>query len=192
MKKQNQLSPKRQKFCEEYLIDFNGTQAAIRAGYAPRTAQEQSARLLSNAIVSNHVSELRKAQADSAAITVQRVIQELSRIATFDIRKLYNADGSLKNVHDLDDDTAAALIGIDASEIVSPDGELTGYLKKVKMADKNKAIEMLMRYFGAFNDRVEHTGQQNNVVIVLPDNGRQNGNQPANGMTIDGGSTKKS
>jgi hypothetical protein len=56
----SKLSPKRQRFVDEYCADFNGTQAAIRAGYAPKSAQEQAARLLSNAIVKAAVEERRK------------------------------------------------------------------------------------------------------------------------------------
>lgn len=56
----SKLSPKRQRFVDEYVVDFNGTQAAIRAKYAPKSAQEQAARLLSNAIVKAAVEERKK------------------------------------------------------------------------------------------------------------------------------------
>jgi hypothetical protein len=56
----NKLSPKRQRFVDEYCADFNGTQAAIRAGYSPRTANEQAASLLAIPSVKAAVEERRK------------------------------------------------------------------------------------------------------------------------------------
>jgi len=75
------LSDKQKAFCHEYTIDLNATQAAIRAGYSPRTAQEQSSRLLSKAIVSDHVARLQEKQAEKAGIKAGYVLQSIHDIA---------------------------------------------------------------------------------------------------------------
>ncbi len=82
------LTPKQQRFVEEYLVDLNGTQAAIRAGYSPRTAQEQSSRLLSNAMVQQAVAAGRKEQQERTEITSDRVLAEAWNILTADVREL--------------------------------------------------------------------------------------------------------
>lgn len=74
------LSPRRQRFVEEYLKDQNATQAAIRAGYAPRAAQEQSSRLLSNAIVRDAVDKLLAEQAVRVQVTADDIVREAYKV----------------------------------------------------------------------------------------------------------------
>lgn len=82
------LTPKQQRFVEEYLVDLNGTQAAIRAGYSPRTANEQAAQLLAKLSVQRAVSEGRKQQQERTEITADRVLREAWGILTADAREL--------------------------------------------------------------------------------------------------------
>ncbi len=82
------LEPRQQRFVQEYLIDLNGTQAAIRAGYSPDTAQEQSSRLLSNVMVKAGIAAARKAQQERTQITADAVVRELAMIAFADVREL--------------------------------------------------------------------------------------------------------
>lgn len=70
----DQLTPKQERFCEEYLIDLNATQAATRAGYSAKTANEQGARLLANASVASKIDELKKARSQTTGITAERVL----------------------------------------------------------------------------------------------------------------------
>lgn len=70
------LNEKQKRFCEEYLVDMNGTQAAIRAGYSKKTAQEQSSRLLSNAIVQEYVAKLRQEQQERTKIDADWVLKQ--------------------------------------------------------------------------------------------------------------------
>lgn len=69
-----QLTPKQQRFCEEYLIDLNATQAAIRAGYSAKTANEQGARLLANVSVQAFIDEGKKQRSAKTGITAERVL----------------------------------------------------------------------------------------------------------------------
>ena len=70
------LNPKQQRFCEEYMIDLNATQAAIRAGYAVKTATEQASRLLTNVNVSREIEKLQALQSRRTGITADRVIRK--------------------------------------------------------------------------------------------------------------------
>lgn len=74
-------NPKQEKFCREYLIDNNGTQAAIRSGYSKKTANEQASRLLANVNVASRVRELRGEQEERTEITADFVIQSLKEVA---------------------------------------------------------------------------------------------------------------
>jgi len=75
-KKENSgLSAKQEQFCQEYLVDYNGTQAAIRAGYSPKTAMEQASRLLSKVKISDRLAELRKPIIDILEANREKIIQ---------------------------------------------------------------------------------------------------------------------
>jgi len=115
-KKHMELTPKQERFVAEYLIDLNATQAAIRTGYSAKTAASQGARLLKQSGVARAVQTAQQARAVRTEITQDRVLQELARIAFFDIRRLYRADGSMKDPCELDADTAAALASIEVKE----------------------------------------------------------------------------
>ena len=82
------LSPRVQRFVDEYLIDLNGTQAAIRAGYSAATAQEQSSRLLSIVMVQRAVAAARKAQQERTQVKADTVVLEAWNIMTADPREL--------------------------------------------------------------------------------------------------------
>lgn len=155
----NALPPKQARFVQEYLVDLNATKAATRAGYSPRTANEQGARLLAKVSVRSAVEKAMENREKRTQITQDRVLQELARLAFFDLRKAFNDDGSLKMPQDLDADTAAALAGIDTTttNIGGDDGQVAGSLttKKVKTFDKKGAIELCMRHLGMFNDKLQ-------------------------------------
>lgn len=75
------LTPKQQRFAEEYLVDMNATQAAIRAGYSPKTANEQGSRLLTNVSIRAHIERGRLAMAEKTEMTVASVTTRLLAIA---------------------------------------------------------------------------------------------------------------
>ena len=82
------LTEKQQRFVDEYLVDLNATQAAIRAGYSPHTANEQGAQLLAKLSVQHAVREARSAQQKRTAITADTVLMEIANIALADAREL--------------------------------------------------------------------------------------------------------
>ena len=78
---ESKLTPKQQRFCDEYLIDLNATQAAIRAGYSEKTACEQGARLLANVKVQHYLQKRKKERVERTEITQDMVLYELANIA---------------------------------------------------------------------------------------------------------------
>ena len=152
------ITPKKQRFVDEYLIDLNATQAAIRAGYSAKTAHSQGPRLLDDVGVKELIADAMAKRSESTKITAERVLQELGRVALFDPRRLLNADGSPKPINELDDDTAAVLAGMDIAEEYEGTGDdrrFIGYTKKVKLADKVGALNLAMRHLGMLTDKLE-------------------------------------
>jgi phage terminase small subunit len=85
------LSAKQEQFCREYLVDLNATQAAIRAGYSAKTAQEQASRLLSNVMVAARIAELKRERADKVAVTAADVLK-----GVIEVTLLAREEGDLK------------------------------------------------------------------------------------------------
>src|SRR5215469_1569992 len=75
------LTPKQSRFVEEYLVDLNGKQAAIRAGYSPKTAEVQASRLLRYAQVQAALKAAMEARSKRTQITADRVVTELAKLA---------------------------------------------------------------------------------------------------------------
>lgn len=167
------LTPKNNKFCLEYVKDFHATNAAIRAGYSPKAAQSSSSRLLSNVMVSNRIAELSQRLTGKLEITAERVLTEIARLAYFDIRKLYHDDGRLKEPHELDDDAARAICGIDVATESDGNGNVT-MVRKIKTNNKNNALEMLAKHLGLIKDRFSFEGENplERITLTVYDNGR--------------------
>lgn len=164
-----ELTPKQQRFVREYLIDLNAKQAAIRAGYSAKTAEVQASRLLSNAKVAAAVAKAQDKRAKRTEITADRVLREYARIGFFDPRRLYRDDGSPIPLNDLDDDTAAAVAGLDIQEVYEGYGDdrvFVGYTKKYKVADKIRALDAIAKHLGMFVDRVEHSGRFDHDISI--------------------------
>lgn len=152
------LPPKQQVFVTEYLANgFNATQAAVTAGYSARNADTQGSRLLANAKIAAIIAERTNKALKKREITAERVLDEIAKMAFFDPRRLFRADGSLIPIVDLDDETAASIAGMDVRELYEDKCPI-GQLKKIKIADKGMSLERLGRYLKLFTDKVEHSG----------------------------------
>lgn len=147
------LTPKQKRFVAEYLVDLNATAAAKRAGYSEKTACEQAARLLANVKVQTAVQEAKQARQERTEITQDMVLREMSKLAFFDIRKMFDKNGKPLDISALDADTAAALVGLDVQDVTDNDGNYIGFVKKYKMADKIRALELLGKHLGAWDSR---------------------------------------
>jgi phage terminase small subunit len=165
------LTPKQQRFVEEYLIDLNATAAYKRAGYVGtgRAAENAASRLLGNVGVKAAIQAKRQVISEKTEVTIERVIKELSRIAFCDIRKLYRPDGTFKPITELDDDSAATLAGVEVFEEFAGRGdsrELIGHVRKVKRWDKLSALVKLGEHQGMFVKKVEVSGKDGGPVPI--------------------------
>lgn len=151
------LNDKQSRFVDEYLLDLNATQAAIRAGYSQKTAGSQGFDLLKKPEIAAEIEKRRQIIAEKAGLSTERVLQEAMRLAFFDIRKLVDKDGNPLPLNKLDDDTAAAIQGLDVATVGNAEIGV-GQVLKYKIADKNSAIERLFKHLGLF----EKDNKQNN------------------------------
>lgn len=145
------LTPKQQRFVQEYIIDLNATKAAIRAGYSAKTADQQGPRLLGHPEIAKGIAAAQKKIADKAGITAERVLQELGRLAFADPRQLFDADGKLLRPSELSDDAAAALASIEVVTRKAGEGEVE-YVAKTRGWDKNAALLTLAKHLKLLTD----------------------------------------
>ena len=158
------LTARQKRFASEYLIDLNGTRAAIRAGYAASSAAATAVRLLQMPKVAELIE---RGQADRAArtnVTADRVLMELSRIAFANMSDyiVIQPDGSAYvDLTDLDDDKTAALQEITTDCFSSGRGDAAREVKRVrvKLCDKLQALEKIGRHLGMFKDQMTIGGQ---------------------------------
>ena len=150
-------TPKQAAFAAEYLKDFNATQAAIRAGYAEKSAGVEGHRLLKHPQIAALIGPKREeaviARAEAVnrmVLSVERTRLEIARIAYFDPRRMFDKDGRPLGITELDDDTAACVAGMDVVEERDAEGGVTGYVKKWKLADKNAALEKAAKIEGLY------------------------------------------
>lgn len=175
------MTPKQQRFVEEYLIDLNATQAAIRAGYSADTARAIGCENLTKPDIAAAVEEAQALRSMRTNITQDQVLRELARIGFVDIRKVvtwtngvpgFDEDAaedtgevrisvanfvSLVPSDQIDAETAAAISEVSQTK----DGAL-----KVKLHDKRAALVDIGRHLGMFKDKVEITGKDGGAIEI--------------------------
>ena len=167
------MTLKQQSFCREYLVDLNATQAAIRAGYSPRTAASIGQENLKKPEIQEAIQGLIEERSRRVEVTSDMVIEELARLAFVDIGKLYDESGKLLPVHEIPEGVRRAVLGIDVFEETEGRGEakeLVGLTKKVRVADKIRALELLGKHLRLFADRTEITGADGGPLVVESSN----------------------
>ena len=166
-KTKKRLTPRQAMFVSEILVDGNASAAAKRAGYSERTARQIGDENLSKPDIAEAIAKAQAKRLERNEVSADRVIAELARVAFFDVRKLLNADGTMKPLDELDDDTAAVIAGLDLAEICDGDGNVVGVLKKLKICEKLGALDKLARHLGMFNDKLKISGDAENPLLVL-------------------------
>lgn len=164
------LTDKQELFCQEYLIDLNATQAAIRAGYSEKTAHSMGAENLTKPEIQQRVSELNKSRLEATGISQKRVLEEYAKIAFFDIRNIYTEHGSLKQITELKDAEAGALSAVKTFEVYA-DGQIIGENKEVKVFDKIRALDALGKHLGLFEKDNSQKAEIPKQVIII--NGKE-------------------
>ena len=153
------MTPKQEMFCREFLIDLNGTQAAIRAGYSAKTANRIATENMSKPEIKRRIEELKQQRQEVIGVDASYVLQRLIDIDQMDARDILNDDGSVKPIYDWPDVWRQSISGVDLMEISNSEN-VAATLKKLKWPDKIKNLELLGRHVSvaAFKDRLELSG----------------------------------
>ena len=148
------LTPKQARFVEEYLIDLNGTQAAIRAGYSPNTANEIASENLAKPSIAAAVAVAMAERSRRTGITTDRVLEEIAKLAFVNAADIINLQNGTILAGGVRDDTAAVQ-SIKVKTIPTEEGDITE--QEVKLYDKTRNLELLGRHLGLFNDKLAVT-----------------------------------
>lgn len=161
------MTPRQEQFVREYLIDLNATQAAIRAGYSAKTARQIGERLLTYVDVAEAIRLAMAERSRRTQVTADRVLEELAKIAFFDILGAFNPNGTLKALDDMTPDARAVIANFDVSDVHDRDGNVVGRLSRVRLADKVAVLTLLMRHLGMLNDKIRVQGDAENPLTLL-------------------------
>ena len=161
------MTPKQQRFVAEYLIDLNATQAAIRAGYSPKTASSQGERLLRNVEVAKALEEGKAKQLEAANLSAGQVLEAIRRRLAGDPRKLFDEKGNPRPIHSLSPEEASLLAGYELviKNAKAGDGHQDEVLK-IRLVDSARYVEMAAKHFDLLKDRVEVEVKGNLVQLL--------------------------
>ena len=146
------LTKKNAVFCDEYLVDLNATQAAIRAGYSVASAGSIGNELLTKPEVRARIDKAMAERSKRTGINADRVLQELGKIAFVNAADVINMNDATV-IDDADRDDTAAIASVKVKIIPGEDGD--GVEREVRLADKLKALELCGRHLGMFKDNPE-------------------------------------
>lgn len=161
------LTDKQQRFVDEYLIDLNATQAAIRAGYSVRTANEQGAQNLAKLSIQDAISKKMAARSRRTGVNAERVVLELAKVAFAKMTDIVDSNGKIKQDASPDD-----LACIESIKYKESDNEYGGSVEReVKIASKLKALELLGKHLGMWSDKfnvtVEKSEKLDDIIAQL-------------------------
>jgi phage terminase small subunit len=143
------LNDKQKLFCKEYLIDLNGTQAAIRAGYSEKTAGQQAEQLLKKLEIAAYVQELKEKRSEKTEITAEMVLRELAKIGFSNIQDYIKEGFTISEISKLNKDHAAAIESVKIKEI---HGDFPATEVTFKLHDKLSALEKIAKHIGFFSE----------------------------------------
>lgn len=159
------LTPKQNRFIQEYLVDLNATQAAIRAGYKEKSAYRTGADNLIKPQIQKEIQKRMKDREQRTEITQDMVLQELAKIGFSNVTDFVTIEGTwvkVKPTAEMPQDKLGVIAGIK---------EGTNGIE-IKLNDKEKALELIGRHLGMFKDKMELSG-------------RIETNNPYSGLTTD-------
>jgi phage terminase small subunit len=144
------LTNRQELFVQEYFVDLNAAQAAIRVGYNPKYAYNAAHKNMKNPLIQARIKELMDERCKRTVIDRDRVIRELARIAFANAADLIDMKTASINPGALRDDTAA-IVFTKVRTIPTAEGEITEW--EIRLADKLKALELLGKHLGMFSDK---------------------------------------
>ncbi len=145
------LTVKQQRFVDEYLIDLNATQAAIRTGYSVKTASVQGSRMLGNVKIQQAISEKMAARSRRTGVNQDRVVLELAKIAFVKMTDIVDSQGQIKTSAAEDD--LACIESVKYKKSESDTG--ASVEREIKISSKLKALELLGKHLGMWNDKLD-------------------------------------
>ena len=149
------MTKKQKRFVEEYLIDLNATQAAIRAGYSPETAGSIGGENLKKPEIANAIAKAMAERSKRTGINADRVVIELAKIALVNPGKVIDTKNATIR-EDATEEDLAAVQSVKVKESYSDTGRMTE--REVRMSDKVRALELLGRHLGMWNDKLQVSG----------------------------------
>lgn len=166
-RKSGKLTNKQKRFCEEYLVDLNATQAAIRAGYSKHTAGSIGEENLRKPEIKKYVAKLQEKLSKETGITAKMVIDELAKIGFSNIQDFIDSDNSVKDISDIDRSQAAAVEGVKKIVTEWGEGKKAGKRTAItfKLYDKGAALERLGKHLGVFEK--DNKQRNNNEPVKL-------------------------
>ena len=172
----DKLTVKQEKYVQGLFAGLSQREAYKQAYDAGRMTDkqidEEACKLAANPKIAQRLKELTDELKNRNMITVERVMQEYAKLGFFDPRNLFRPDGSPKEISELDDETAAALAGLDVQEVYDGFGEdrkFVGYTKKYKLTDKKSALDSIAKCLGMFIDKVESKNTNTNINTDISD-----------------------
>lgn len=164
------LTAKQKKFVEEYLIDLNATQAAIRAGYSTESAKEIGCENLTKPNVKAEIDKAIAERSRRTGINQDRVLRELAKIAFVNPNDVINFnEATVKS--DAKEEDLAAIASVKIKNIPTEDGEITE--REIKLCDKLKALDLLGKHLGIYD---KHEAEDRNLTITIQKASEKNGN----------------
>lgn len=160
-------------FIEAYISNGrNGAKAAIAAGYKASAAKRQAVRILERPSVQEALRKRQEELAKRYELTTESVIAELAKIVRADLREMFNEDGSLKPPSEWPDHLAGAIASVEVFEEFAGRGAdrvQIGFTKRIKVFDKNSALEKAMKHLGMFDkDNKQKTDPLREFLAALP------------------------
>lgn len=158
-----ELNQRQEMFCREYIKDLNGTQAAIRAGYSPRTADRMAYELLKKPEIQAFVLQSKAERVEEVKVDANYVLKRLIEIDEMDVADILDDGGDFLPIRSWPKVWRTTLSGLDIAIINSGDTETI--LKKIKWPDKVKNLELLGKHIGvgAFTEKVDHTSSDGSM-----------------------------
>lgn len=181
------IRPKHQRFVDEYLLDLNATQAAIRAGYSAKTAGQQGPRLLENAEIARAIEAGMKARADRTGVTAARVLTELALIGFSDVShyRVNPESGALELEPGAPPEAMRAVSSVKRKTRTFTDkdgGTETTHDVEIRLWDKNTALANAGRHLGMFLDRVQHSADSELAALLKARRERARASRRAGGQ----------
>lgn len=168
----SKLNDKQKRFAEEYSVDLNATQAAIRAGYSERTAYSQGQRLLKNVEVQAAIWKANEVRSERTGITADRVLEELAKLGfsnMLDYLRTSDEGDPFVDLSQMSREQAAAIQEVTVEDFLEGRGDNAREVRRVKfkLADKKSPLELLGKHLKLFTDKVEHTGAGGGPIEVI-------------------------